>query len=474
MIKNFKWLFLVSLTFIACNNDDEVTTKPNSSDGLPLTAGSANFSKYVALGDSFAAGFSDNALFIEGQKTSYPNIMAQQFATVGGGAFTNPFMADNIGGFAGSATYGPRLYFTGNSASPLALVTGPSTTSITAKLTGLFNNMGIPGAKVGDLDMAGYGSSLGNPYFTRFASTPMATIVDDAVAQNPTFFSLYIGGNDVLGYATAGGTGAGPTAPAVFDTKYAGLINKLTANGGKGVVGNLPYVNTLPFFTTVPVNAITLNAGQVTALNNGYASYNGALAGLALAGIISQAEKTARTITFVVGQNTPVIIDEFLATDLTVINPALVKMRQATAADYLLLSAGGASTQAHLQAGGGTATPLVDKWVLSAGEANEIKVATDAFNAIIETTATAKGLAFADLKSVMNGLISPTGITANGFTLKSQFIFGGAFSLDGVHPSPRGYALIANSFTAAINSKYGSNMAPVSFGDYRILFPSVL
>jgi lysophospholipase L1-like esterase len=474
MIKNIKWLLLVSLTFVACNNDDEVTAVTNSSNGLPLTQGSADFTKYVALGDSFAAGFCDNALFIEGQKTSYPNIMAQQFATVGGGAFTNPLMADNIGGFAGSTTYGPRLYFTGNSASPLALVTGSPTTSITAKLTGFFNNMGIPGAKVGDLDFPGYGSSLGNPYFTRFASTPLATIVDDAVAQNPTFFSLYIGGNDVLGYATAGGTGAVPTAPAVFDTKYAGLITKLTAGGRKGVVGNLPYVNTLPFFTTVPFNAIPLNASQVTALNSGYAAYNTALANLATAGLITPAEKTARTITFVVGQNAPVIIDEFLPTDLTTVNPALVKMRQATAADYLLLSAGGASTQAHLQAGGGTATPLADKWVLSAGEANEIKIATDAYNATIEATATAKGLAFADLKSVMNGLISPSGITANGYTLRSQFIFGGAFSLDGVHPSPRGYALIANSFTAAINVKYGSNMAPVSFADYRILFPSTL
>jgi len=83
-------LFLVSLTTVACSTNDDDAVVNNSSDGLPLTAGSANFSKYVALGDSFAAGFSDNALFIESQKTSYPNIMAQQFATVGGGAFTNP------------------------------------------------------------------------------------------------------------------------------------------------------------------------------------------------------------------------------------------------------------------------------------------------------------------------------------------------------------------------------------------------
>ena len=48
----------------------------NSSDGLPLTAGSANFSKYVALGNSLTSGYSDGALFIEGQKASLHNIMA--------------------------------------------------------------------------------------------------------------------------------------------------------------------------------------------------------------------------------------------------------------------------------------------------------------------------------------------------------------------------------------------------------------
>lgn len=469
MIKNIKMLFLVSLTTVACStSDDDVVN--NSSDGLPLTAGSANFSKYVALGDSFAAGFSDNALFIEAQKSSYPNIMAQQLATVGGGAFTTPFMSDNNGGFAGSSIFLPRLYFTGVATAPIAMVPNASTTVQTAKLSGFFNNMGVPGAKVGDLDFPGYGSPIGNPYFARFSSSILATIVDDAVAQNPTFFSLFIGGNDVLGYATAGGTGAGPTTPATFDTKYNGLITKLTTGGRKGVVANLPYVNTLPFFTTVPYNAIPLDATQVAGLMSmsAYGAYNAAVA----ASPLSAAEKTKRTINFVVGSNNaPVIVDEYL-TDLS--SFGLPSYRQATAADYLVLSAGGSSTQAQLQSGGGTVTPLADKWVLSADEANEIKIATDAYNVTIETTATAKGLAFADLKTIMNGLISPTGITANGYTIKSTFIFGGAFSLDGVHPSPRGYALIANSFLKAINTKYGSNIAPVSFADYRILFPKVI
>jgi len=66
------------------------------------------------------------------------------------------------------------------------------------------------------------------------------------------------------------------------------------------------------------------------------------------------------------------------------------------------------------------------------------------------------------------------GISSNNFTVTSTYVTGGGFSLDGVHPSPRGYALIANEFIKAINAKYGSNFTGVSFGDYGILYPAVL
>src|SRR3970040_2452752 len=99
MIKNFKWLLLVSLTFVACNNNDDEVIVYDSSDGLPLTAGTANIYSFFNFGKTLKSGYSENALFIEGQKVSYTNILAQQFALVGGGDFKIPFMADNIGGF---------------------------------------------------------------------------------------------------------------------------------------------------------------------------------------------------------------------------------------------------------------------------------------------------------------------------------------------------------------------------------------
>src|SRR3970282_818797 len=149
MIKNFKWLLLVSLAFVACNNNDEEVIVYNTSDGLPPTAGTANFSKFVTLGNSLTAGYSDNALFIEGQKVSYTNIMAQQFKLVGGGEFKIPFMADNIGGFKinGTQFAGPRMASTGGQA-PVPVSGTPSTEIMTSIATaGPYNNCGVPGAK---------------------------------------------------------------------------------------------------------------------------------------------------------------------------------------------------------------------------------------------------------------------------------------------------------------------------------------
>jgi hypothetical protein len=124
----------------------------------------------------------------------------------------------------------------------------------------------------------------------------------------------------------------------------------------------------------------------------------------------------------------------------------------------------------HLAAGNGTQFPLQDRWVLSKNEVAELKTATDAYNATIKNLADAKGLAFVDA-NIFLAQIDKGGITVNGFTLTSALVFGGTFSLDGVHPSPRGYAFIANKFIEAINLKYGSNLKGVDVSNYAVLFP---
>lgn len=490
MIKNFKWLLLVSLTFVACNSDDEPFVDPNSTDGTPLTAGTADFSKYVALGNSLTAGYSDNALFIAGQQGSYPNILASQFALVGGGEFKIPFMADNTGGLllGGTPIAGTRLYFNGSAP---ASVPGAPTTDITNVLSGPFNNMGVPGAKSFHLLAPGYGNVAGvlsgqaNPYFVRFASSPTTTVLADALAQSPTFFSLWIGNNDVLAYATSGGVGVNQTGnlnpatygsnditdPNVFASVYTTLVDQLTANGAKGVVANLPYVTTIPYFTTVPYNPVALDATTAAQLNAGYAAYNNGLLFAQSNGLLSAAEVARRTISFSASSTNPVVIVDSYLTNLS--GFGIPSYRMATSEDLIVLSArtfigttvGGNPTQVN-----GVSVPLADNWVLSKDEIQEVRVATDAYNAAIESIADAKGLAFVNANALQTQ-IANGGIAANNYTVTSAYVTGGGFSLDGVHPSPRGYALIANKFLEAINETYGSNFKGVNIGLYRILYP---
>lgn len=521
MIKNIKWLLLVSLTFVACNNDEDVA---NTAE-VPIISGEASFANYVALGDSFAAGYSDGALFKTGQDGSYVAILSQQFALAGGGTFKIPYTSDDIGGLllGGNVIAGTRLYFNGTGPVP---VSGTPTTEVSSTITGPFNNLGIPGAKSFHLVAPGYGNVAGvatgaaNPYFARFATAPGTTVIADALVQKPTFFSLWIGGNDVLSYATSGGIGVNQTGnlnpatyggnditdPNVFANVFSALVTNLTAGGAKGVVANLPYVSTLPYFKTVPFNPLTskvLGGGDaavgdatINALNTQlYGPLKQALTAFGAGDRINLLSKTTANPLLIKDESLPNLAAQLTAAFTPSLGAATAgfygavfgQARQATAADLVTLptqsSIGTAPTAADSGLGFappaplnkfGITYPLQDKHLLIPSEIAEIKVATDAYNATIKTVADAKGLAFVDSKSIMDMLSSPGGIVSDNYTLTSTYVTGGAFSLDGVHPSPRGYALIANAFSTAINAKFGSNLPLVDLGLYRILYPKSL
>jgi hydrogenase/urease accessory protein HupE len=247
----------------------------------------------------------------------------------------------------------------------------------------------------------------------------------------------------------------------------------MTANGAKGVVANIPYVTTIPYFTTVPYNPVPLDAATAGQLNAGYAAYNGGLAAALNAGLISAEEKAKRTITFQAGNNAVVMVDSYL-TSLAALG--LPSYRQATSADLMVLTSRsfiGTAVGGNPQQVNGVSVPLADNWVLSKDEIAEIKVAVDAYNASIKSIAEAKGLAFVDANAVMSQVFNG-GIRYGNYHLTASYVTGGAFSLDGVHPSARGYALIANKFAEAINAKYGSTFKPLDLAEYPIQFPAVI
>ena len=526
-IMKIKYIVLLAaiIGFTACNDPEDVLLiEEEVVAELPdLTAGSADFSNYVAIGASFTAGYTDGALFKAGQENSFPNILAQQFEKVGGGAFTQPLMNDNIGGLLfggapsldaqGNNRFAPRFYFDG--AGPVRLTSASTTDIFVNNPTGTFNNMGVPGAKSFHLLFDGYGNpanlatATANPYFIRMASSPTATVLGDAMAQNPSFFTVSeIAGNDVLGYALAGGDATIDqiTPQAMFDGAFGALITTLTSSGAQGVVANIPYITSLPHFTTVPYNPLDPTnpdfGPQIPTLNGIFGQLNQVYAFLQSQGLTAAA---GRDIIFSDSAASAVVIKDESITDLSaqiegVLNasptfPAFVQSfglpaeaapqvanllgvtygqtRQATADDLLVLSSStvigtvNTVTFANLSvllgptlAGQfsveGITLPLEDKWVLIPSEQDEITMATDAFNATIQATASQAGLAYLDTNSLMQQL-SSGGYPSGDYTLTSNLVTGGAFSLDGVHSTSRGYALLANEFMKAIDATYGSN-----------------
>lgn len=527
-INNNIWLLAILLIgFLSCESDDDSLADPyinETETQIPtqsFSSGSADFSKFVAVGNSLTAGYSDGALFAKGQQVSFPNILAQRFALAGGGNFTQPLMDDDNGGLLLNSTpiAAPRLIFNPINQTPVPVNAAP-TTDITNVLSGSFNNMGVPGAKSFHLlapnygDVAGVMTGTANPYFVRMASSTSTTVIADAMAQNPTFFSLWIGNNDVLGYATTGGDGTDPITPqTMFDNAMGGIVATLASNSD-GIISNIPNVTDTPYFTTVPFAPLdptnpdfgpqipTLNAvfGQLNQVYSflGVPERSVVFSTTAASAVVIKDESLADIsvqITAVLNASPtfPAFVQSFglPAAAAPVVANILGQMygqtRQANTNDLLVLPSRNvigtintdnetflinqgltASLAAQFSAEGIT-YPLEDKWVLLPTEQTEIANATAAFNQTIENLAMQYDLAFFDVNTFFSG-VATNGYQAGSAFLTSDYVTGGTFSLDGIHPSPRGYAVIANQMINIINTKYGSNLPTVNPVDYTGLY----
>jgi len=528
MKKILALLAFFALFNISCSSDDNAPVAPTPTEPTPenYTAGSANFSNYVAVGNSLTAGYSDGALFLDGQVASFPNMLAGSFAEVGGGEFKMPLMADNLGGLTLGGAPLPGfenrfiLSFKSGSPTPTRLE-GSGSTEVTNLLSGPFNNMGVPGAKIYHLAAPGYGSlealaiGAANPYFVRFASAPTATVIGDAVAQQPSFFTLWIGNNDILSYAISGGSGTDQngnldpstygssdiTDPNVFANIYNQLLQTLTASEADGVIANLPNVTTIPYFTTVPFAPLDPTnpdfGPQIPTLNQNFAGLNQVFAAL---------QVPERSIVFAEDAASALVIKDESLPDLSAqITGALMQggldagtagvfgmlygqARQANEDDLIVLTArseiatlnqtafamlqnlGLPAANAGQLAVNGVTFPLEDQWVLTPAEQAEVLDATEKFNATISGLAEQYGLAFVDANALLDKAAGDGIPLSDGSTVTATFATGGGFSLDGVHLSPRGYALMANEFIKAIETTYGANLPEIDPLEYKGLY----
>jgi hypothetical protein len=226
---------------------------------------------------------------------------------------------------------------------------------------------------------------------------------------HPTIVFAWIGNNDILGAATAANP-SGATSLRSFNSNYNTMLNDLVATGATLVVANIPDVTVAPYFT--PVKTIAEETG---------------LSLFAIEALLG------------VGPDDYVLPAGVALIPSILTNPAM--------------------------------GPLPSSDVLRALQVIELRALIDAYNLIIALQALEHGAVLVDVHSLTNQLRS-NGVVANGQLLTTAFL-GGIFSLDGIHPTNTGYAVIANQFITTLNETRGTSITPVNINTVAASDPLV-
>ncbi len=414
-------------------------------DEYETSSGTADFSTYISVGNSFTQGLQDGGLHNEHgqQSNSYPAIIAGQMGTT----FVQPLVSGTGSGYMHLEYRNGKIEvikaydadITTND--PNAIDYDPSFTTWANKSI-KYNNLAVGGINVRNV----YGrnsteKNVNHIYLGSDATAPLAwngvagepispygrflnwgdinnkiEYIEQIRNSNATFFTNWLGVNDAMSWAKEGGDDVSGSSEQTdvneFRLKYDTVLTIFKDMGAKGVCATIPDMTQTPFFTTITLDLLLRDVW----IKEGF--------------------------------------------DTTII-------RKATRDDLILLTAkdylanNGASSASN---------PLPHQVVLDKDEIVLTKNHTNALNAQIRASASAHGFYVVELSNFMGSL--QAGMTFDGIDLSTKYIEGGAFSLDGLHPNTKGYAVIANEFIKVINQSYGAELRLVSVGSYKgIIFP---
>jgi len=359
----------------------------------PLRA-QTTFSVYVSVGDSLAAGFSSGSLVETHQRNSVPALIARQAALTG---FEQPLVSEpGIPPELALVRLVPAAII-----APKADVPG---LPLNLALPRPYNNLAVPSATVSDALVRQTGG------YHDLVLRGLGSQVAQAAALRPTFVTLWIGNNDVLGAAVRGRAIDGVTLTPLpaFRSAYEQVVAALKGTGAFVVAANVPDVTAIPFVTTVrPFVTDPVTGAPVLA--------NG------------------QTIPLL-GPTGPLPSGSFVTL---------------AASTFLVQGIGIPAAQ------GGTGLPLPDEVVLDPAEVLAIRDRVNAFNQAIREICQAASVPVLDVHALLEELAT-RGRDVGGVTLNSAFLTGGVFSYDGVHLTDLGYALLANEWIAVINASGGT------------------
>jgi lysophospholipase L1-like esterase len=415
-------LSIIALAIIGCEDYTDLNAPE-------LNLGSADFTRFVSVGNSLTMGEQSSSVFESTQIYSYGNILANQVgATYAQATFSEP------------GTPG-RLEIA--SLNPFATYVNPGQgTPTNLTYPAPYNNLGIKGAFLYDVLNARsantcYTANFGspNPLFDAVLRG-FGTQLELAIAQEPTLITLWIGNNDILAFATRGGLFP-PTDPTVFQTQYSQVLTALNSTGAQIIIGSLPDALLTPFFNTV-----------------------GPGVGQAISGIPGAQGLVYQTT------GAPGIA---IATATDLINKnVFITLSGSAAAGLLGDQTGKYYTDNGIPVPPGVNTafpfgltpenPFPNNLVLDPTEIDAYHALRAGYNQIINGLAVSFNYSVINWDELFNSLASANGLAVNGVNFSATYISGNFFSLDGIHPTSQGYGIIANEFIKAINNKYSASI----------------
>ena len=357
------------------------------------------FRSYVALGNSITAGFQSGGINDSTQRESYARLLALQMRT--------PYRYPSTGAAGCTPPFASPLDVVTN---PLILITCSAPSSAAA---GPLNNVAVPGADSFDpTSPAMAGSNRLAAYFLGAGGTQVAR----AREADPSFVSVWIGNNDILGEVTEGMLRApneAGTPPSQFAANYAQMMSALLSpNVRGGVLIGVMDASMAPLL--IPASALAQPAVR--------------------AGIERYAGR-------------PIAVRADCAGSTSLISLGIaIAIRVSSSRDATI-----GCTRAAGQSGG-----VGDEFTLDDDEQAAVRRTVAAYNAYIRAKADSLGFAYYDPNPALAAFRADGRIPAVPDFDAARRPFGLYVSADGVHPAGAAHRVLADELIAAINAKYGT------------------
>jgi lysophospholipase L1-like esterase len=292
-------------------------------------------------------------------------------------------------------------------------------------------------------------------YYPIMGNFPTGITQTQAAASLHTqYATVWLGSNDLLKYTFSLGL-LPATQASAMQADLVKIIQTLQAAGEKVLIANLVTVLDAALFTPQPALVPTLTA-EVTA---------GATAACANA--------TPAQYATLCGGATPAYAAQVGAAagaQVTAAGPTILAALQSSygvgPGGYVTLS-GIAKILGAFEAHSLTAIAPGGADALGGGDfvpdalASQVSALNISYNTAIAAAAKQTGAALVDINTPFTALAANPGSVVPGHCCTLQY-GGGFFSLDGLHPSNTGYAVIANLFIAQMNASYGTSIPLVN------------